>query len=61
MKNIAATVVVNSYKNKISELEAENALLLKTFRHTHVNNQKNDGCKKCGLDLRHPIHTRFTE
>ena len=28
-------------------------------QHTHVNNQKDDICKKCGHDLRHRIHIRM--
>ena len=30
--------------------------LRKTFAHYHVSNGKDDACKKCGLDLRNPIH-----
>jgi len=44
-------------------LEEENADLLKRFRHMHVKScggvtMDGDNCLQCGLDLRHPIHTR---
>jgi len=43
------------------ELERELNEVMESFRHIHVNNGKDDGCKKCGLDLRHEIHERVTE
>lgn len=30
----------------------------RAFKHTHLNNGKDDTCKDCGLDLRDSIHTR---
>lgn len=39
--------------------EQERDLLVETFKHTHINNGKNDLCKYCDLDLRHEIHTRL--
>jgi hypothetical protein len=37
--------------------------LLETFRHTHKNNGNpgDDRCGRCGLDLRHEIHTRINQ
>ena len=42
------------YYRRVEELE-------NTFKHMHANNGENDACKKCGLDLRDPIHERIGE
>ncbi len=46
-------------KESVESIIQERNQLLSTFRHTHVNNGTDDTCKKCGLDLRHPIHERI--
>ncbi len=46
----------NKALDKIAQLEAENEALREAFSHIHVNNQEDDACKECGLDLRHPVH-----
>ena len=32
--------------------------LLKAVEHMHKSNGVDDSCDVCGLDLRHPVHTR---
>lgn len=56
-------------RHKLKELERmlEAAIrdrddLIKTFKHMHVCSQDGtDRCRKCGLDLRHGVHTRYKE
>jgi len=40
----------------VAKAEAEIEALREAFSHTHVNNQEDDACKECGLDLRNAIH-----
>lgn len=46
---------------EIIKLEMRIAELQSCFKHTHVNNenQYDDRCKQCGLDLRDKIHIRI--
>lgn len=46
---------------KIADLKEQIEKLEKVFGHYHVNSGEggDDSCKKCGFDLRNPIHTRF--
>ncbi len=30
--------------------------LRQAFKHIHINNGIDDACRKCGFDLRNPIH-----
>jgi protein-arginine kinase activator protein McsA len=32
--------------------------MVATFKHRHVNNGIDDGCKQCGRDLRDEVHVR---
>lgn len=51
--NVATWTEIIKLELRVHELES-------CFRHTHVNNEINDICAKCGLDLRDIIHTRLT-
>lgn len=41
---------------QISDANRETMRYVRTFRHRHVNNGKDDSCKQCGLDLRDLMH-----
>lgn len=51
--NVATWEELIKLELRVRELEAR-------FQHMHVNNDINDICAKCGLDLRDAIHTRVT-
>lgn len=34
-------------------------VVLNALIHIHVRSENGDNCGKCGLDLRHEIHTRY--
>ena len=49
---------------QVAELEEDRARYITAFKHTHVASYNaetlNDKCGKCGLDLRDPVHSRFS-
>jgi len=54
-------VILNALNDKLAGIEqrqSEYDDLFKIAVHTHVNNQKDDACAKCGLDLWHIVHRR---
>ncbi len=50
--------IVEIQSDARADLEERVARLETAFRHMHVNNQCDDACAKCGLDLRDAIHQR---
>jgi hypothetical protein len=60
--NIATMLqILEALSDKLAGIEERQADYNDLFRiavHTHVNNQKDDTCAKCGLDLRHIVHRR---
>ena len=62
--------VVEALHKAITEAKADNArlaadhsALVGAFQHYHVScaGVKDDTCRRCGLDLRHPVHIRYRE
>ena len=49
------------WKKRSEKFEAAAEELKNVFKHMHVNNNEDDRCKKCGLDLFHKIHLRIGE
>lgn len=41
---------------EVEQLRKHYEQVVSTFHHMHINNQKDDACAKCGLDLRHEVH-----
>jgi len=46
-------------ESEIERLNGELTKIRNAFMHVHENNESDDTCKKCGLDLRNPIHERW--
>lgn len=51
-------ILLYEKESLIELLKAEIEILIDAFSHIHVNNGKDDNCKKCGLDLWHKVHVR---
>ena len=52
--------MTNTKDSQYETIVAEAVLLTSTFAHCHYNSgvAGDDSCGKCGLDLRHPVHSQ---
>lgn len=48
--------IVLATAKEVEHLRKDYEQMVSTFHHMHINNQKDDACEKCGLDLRHEVH-----
>ncbi len=57
----AGKFLADDAADEIEQLRDRVRMLEVDFGHYHVNNDKDDGCAKCGRDLRDSVHFRFLQ